>query len=99
MQTERVELVNPPPAEGCTDPAATNFDSAAAVLLDGACAYAVEGCVDSRAANYLPGDLQVDPLGMDSPTMRGAEILNGRVAMIAVAGMVAQELATGAKLF
>ena len=30
-----------------------------------------------RAANYLPGDLQVDPLGMDSPTMRGAEILNG----------------------
>ena len=47
-----------------------------------------------RAANYLPGDLQVDPLGMDSPTMRGAEILNGRIAMIAITGFAAQEAVT-----
>jgi hypothetical protein len=31
--------------------------------------------------------------------MQTKELNNGRVAMIAVAGMVAQELATGAKLF
>ena len=53
----------------------------------------------------VPGDFGWDPMDM-YPTdpagrveMQTKELNNGRVAMIAVAGMVAQELATGAKLF
>ena len=53
----------------------------------------------------MPGDFGWDPMDM-YPTdpagrveMQTKELNNGRVAMIAVAGMVAQELATGAKLF
>jgi len=54
---------------------------------------------------YTPGDLGFDPLGM-KPTdkagllqMQNKEINNGRLAMIAVAGMVAQELTTQQALF
>merc|ERR1712224_141503 len=53
----------------------------------------------------VPGGFGWDPMDM-YPTdpagrveMQTKELNNGRVAMIAVAGMVAQELATGAKLF
>ena len=53
----------------------------------------------------VPGDFGWDPMDM-YPTdpagrveMQTKELNNGRVAMIAMAGMVAQELATGAKLF
>merc|ERR1711924_414204 len=53
----------------------------------------------------VPGDFGWDPMDM-YPTdpagrveMQTKELNNGRVAMFAVAGMVAQELATGAKLF
>eukprot|EP00746_Dinoflagellata_sp_MGD_P148783 gnl/MRDRNA2_/MRDRNA2_80948_c0_seq1.p1 gnl/MRDRNA2_/MRDRNA2_80948_c0~~gnl/MRDRNA2_/MRDRNA2_80948_c0_seq1.p1 ORF type:complete len:363 (+),score=67.30 gnl/MRDRNA2_/MRDRNA2_80948_c0_seq1:77-1090(+) len=53
----------------------------------------------------VPGDFGFDPLGL-KPTneeefkeMQTKEINNGRLAMIAAAGMVAQELATGQKLF
>ena len=53
----------------------------------------------------MPGDFGWDPMDF-YPTdpqgrieMQTKELNNGRVAMIAVAGMVAQELATGAKLF
>merc|ERR1719191_43124 len=53
----------------------------------------------------VPGDLGFDPLGL-KPTdpeefkeMQNKEINNGRLAMIAAAGMIAQELATGQKLF
>merc|ERR1711924_33986 len=53
----------------------------------------------------VPGDFGWDPMDM-YPTdpagrveMQTKELKDGRVAMIAVAGMVAQELATGAKLF
>jgi len=52
-----------------------------------------------------PGDLGFDPLGL-APTgaaelmeMQTKELNNGRLAMIAIAGMVGQELASGAKLF
>jgi len=52
-----------------------------------------------------PGDLGFDPLGL-KPTdpaefkeMQTKEINNGRLAMIAAAGMIAQELATGQMLF
>lgn len=53
----------------------------------------------------MAGDLGFDPLGL-KPTslaelkeMQEKEINNGRLAMIAIAGMVGQELVTGHKLF
>ena len=55
--------------------------------------------------DYSPGDLGWDPLGV-KPTnaaelkaMQTRELNNGRLAMIGAAGMIAQELATGQKLF
>jgi hypothetical protein len=52
-----------------------------------------------------PGNYGFDPLGL-KPTnaaefkeMQTKELNNGRLAMIAAAGMIAQELATGKKLF
>merc|ERR1719201_2853806 len=54
---------------------------------------------------HKPGDFGFDPLGL-KPTdpeefieMQTKELNNGRLAMIATAGMLAQELATGEKLF
>merc|ERR1719453_1907550 len=53
----------------------------------------------------VPGDFEFDPLDMyptdpaEQLEMQSKELNNGRVAMIAIAGMVAQELATGGKLF
>jgi len=53
---------------------------------------------------YTPGDIGYDPLGL-KPTskaelteMQNKEINNGRLAMIATAGMVVQELVTGQKV-
>ena len=54
---------------------------------------------------YTPGDLGFDPLNMkptnaaDLLQMQNKEINNGRLAMLAVAGMVGQELATQQGLF
>lgn len=55
--------------------------------------------------DHSPGDLGFDPLGL-KPTgaaeladMQTKELNNGRLAMIAIAGMVVQEGVTGAKLF
>jgi hypothetical protein len=55
--------------------------------------------------DHVPGDLGFDPLGL-KPTdpaefkeLQTKELNNGRLAMIAAAGMIAQELATGQKLF
>merc|ERR1719164_177676 len=55
--------------------------------------------------DHAPGDLGFDPLGL-KPTdpaelaeMEAKELNNGRLAMIAIVGMVGQELASGAKLF
>merc|ERR1711966_245404 len=53
----------------------------------------------------VPGDLGFDPLGLKPSNaaalaeMQTKELNNGRLAMIAIAGMVGQELATGSKLF
>eukprot|EP00966_Prymnesium_polylepis_P219908 5087106-Prymnesium_polylepis.1 len=51
---------------------------------------------------YTPGDLGFDPLGL-KPTdpaelreMQTKELQNGRIAMLAAAGFMAQEAATGA---
>jgi len=55
--------------------------------------------------SYSPGDLGFDPMGL-RPTdatewkaRQTKELNNGRLAMLAIAGMVGQELATGQKLF
>lgn len=53
----------------------------------------------------VPGDLGWDPLGLkpkneeEFVVIQNKEINNGRLAMLATAGMIAQELATGKKLF
>ena len=62
-----------------------------------------EGCVLNPPAQ-LPGDLGFDPLGLkptndkDLKSMATKEINNGRLAMIGIAGMVAQELVSGMKI-
>jgi hypothetical protein len=55
--------------------------------------------------DHEPGNLGFDPLGL-KPTdekelvaMKTKELNNGRLAMIAAAGMIAQELVTGQKIF
>jgi len=53
----------------------------------------------------LPGDLGFDPLNLkpDDPeefkTMQNKELNNGRLAMLAAAGMLAQQLVDGQRLF
>ena len=55
--------------------------------------------------DYVNGDLGFDPLnlrpaeGEAFDLMRTKELQNGRLAMLGVAGMVAQELVTGQKIF
>merc|ERR1711904_414923 len=63
------------------------------------------GMTWSIRADHESGDLGFDPLWL-KPTdpaelkeMQTKELNNGRLAMIAAAGMIAQELATGNKLF
>jgi hypothetical protein len=56
-------------------------------------------------SDRVPGDLGFDPLGTKPKDpeklkkMQTKELNNGRLAMLAAAGMVAQELVTGEKLF
>jgi hypothetical protein len=52
-----------------------------------------------KKEEYLPGMLGVDPLGMDSPAFREAEILNGRVAMVAITAFALEEAITKAPIF
>merc|ERR1719352_1752712 len=55
--------------------------------------------------DHVPGDLGFDPLGLkpkdpeEFTKMQTKELNNGRLAMIAAAGMIAQEYVTGQKLF
>merc|ERR1712134_149675 len=63
------------------------------------------GMTWSIRADHDSGDLGFDPLGL-KPTdpaelkeMQTKELNNGRLAMIAAAGMIVQEVATGNKLF
>jgi len=55
--------------------------------------------------NYYPGDIGFDPLGLkpdnyeEFAAMSTKELQNGRVAMLAVAGIVAQELVNGKEIF
>ena len=56
-------------------------------------------------SDHVAGDLGFDPLGLkpEDPAelkeMQTKELNNGRLAMMAIAGMVAQEAVTGGKLF
>ena len=47
-----------------------------------------------RSDDYLPGMIGFDPLGQDSPFFRNAEILNGRVSMIAITAFALEEAIT-----
>merc|ERR1719450_1378477 len=49
--------------------------------------------------DYLPGMLNFDPLGADSPSMREAEIANGRIAMLAITIFALEEAITKAPIF
>jgi len=49
--------------------------------------------------DYLPGMLGFDPLGGDSQSTRNAEILNGRVAMVAITLYAFEEAITKAPIF
>jgi light-harvesting complex I chlorophyll a/b binding protein 1 len=58
--------------------------------------------IASIKEGYTPGDLDFDPLGLSPPRGTKAfadaqtkELQNGRLAMLAIAGMVAQELVDG----
>ena len=62
----------------------------------------VEGVIAGLKPNYVNGDLGFDPLGFGGKTskeMQTKEINNGRLAMLGVAGIVAQELVTGQSVF
>mmetsp|Transcript_17416 Transcript_17416/g.60364 ORF Transcript_17416/g.60364 Transcript_17416/m.60364 type:complete len:238 (+) Transcript_17416:88-801(+) len=54
---------------------------------------------------YYPGDIGFDPLGLKPDSaeefaeLHTKELQNGRLAMLAVAGMVAQELVNGKEIF
>merc|ERR1712086_173015 len=55
--------------------------------------------------DYYPGDIGFDPLGLkpdnfeEFSVMSTKELQNGRLAMLAVAGIVAQELVNGKEIF
>jgi len=67
----------------------------------------VEPEVEMRSLreSYSPGDLKFDPLGLmpkdeaGMKAMQEKELRNGRLAMIAIAGMTVQELVTGQQAF
>merc|ERR1719352_556991 len=67
--------------------------------------FAVKGEQWTIKEDHMPGDLGFDPLGLkpkdedELVEMQTKELNNGRLAMIAIAGMVAQELVSGQKLF
>merc|ERR1711924_549724 len=63
-----------------------------------------EEAMQELKPGYVPGELGFDPLGMapkteeDMMKMKNKELNNGRLAMMAIAGIVAQEVVTGQEL-
>jgi len=64
-----------------------------------------KGVFYTMRTNRVPGDFNFDPLGLkpkdaaEFKTLQTKEINNGRLAMLAAMGILAQELATGKKIF
>jgi hypothetical protein len=64
----------------------------------------IDGYTFTMKTDRIPGDLGYDPLGLKPSDpqefieMQNKEINNGRLAMIATAGMIAQELVNGQKI-
>lgn len=60
---------------------------------------------NSLKESYIPGELGFDPLGLlptdpaERKIIETKELNNGRLAMIAIAGFVAQELVSGEEIF
>ena len=61
--------------------------------------------VGTLKADYYPGDIGFDPFGLKPSSaeefleMSTKELQNGRLAMLGIAGMVAQELVNGEEIF
>ena len=84
-ETEVLELhaMEVTPAEGCTNPAACNYDSAAEVDDDSCIAPCIQGCMDSEACNYNPNANEDNgscaerfPLNFTDTTICAGETLN-----------------------
>merc|ERR1711937_115189 len=99
---------------GFVSAAASHFPPTAAAnfwpafwVMTAAHEFAVEfsGMGPSASESRAPGDFGFDPLNLkpgsaaELKEMQNKELNNGRLAMLAAAGMIAQEYATGAKLF
>lgn len=61
------------------------------VVVVGATAFLEKLSLERESSGKMPGDLGFDPLGMGSKQMAAAEIMNGRVAMLAITGFAIQE--------
>jgi hypothetical protein len=65
----------------------------------------IDGLTFTMKDDRIPGDIGFDPLGLkpsnpeELAELQNKELNNGRLAMMGIAGMVAQELVTGDKLF
>ena len=64
-----------------------------------------EGNLWTLKSDRVPGDYEFDPAGLypedaaEQLDMQNKELNNGRLAMIAIAGMTVQELITGTQAF
>ena len=88
----------------CAAPPATILGGIAPAIDGGIVAEQNESRLFRIKEDHLPGDLGFDPLGLkptndkDLKSMASKELNNGRLAMIGIAGMVAQELVSGMKI-
>jgi len=76
-----------------------------AAITEGTSFSRIDAMVQKEDPSVLPGDLGFDPLGLKPKqadaylAMQNKEISNGRLAMLAVAGIIGAEQATNTKIF